>query len=146
MAIKPKPKSYELQIFTEAEAAINRMEPVEEVLQHLIDDNAPERGKLLPASPMSSKWHAGVDMEKLPAMTDAEEAIFNAMRKKGSYVLVFKRGAKYYLGLGRTPLDTKLVAGMIKKGWLAKSAYNKKEAYFVTSHMIYGWRKRIGLT
>jgi hypothetical protein len=164
VAIKPKPKSFELDILSEAEVAMSRIEdakkPIEEVIQEIIDDNAPERGKvILPTaqgtswlSVMNPMWHAGVDIEELPAMSDEECVLFDSLRQRGTYVVVIKKGRKYYLedasgGVDPTSksLKTKLVEELIKKGWLAKSVRDDYVGYFVTSHMVFGWRKRIGV-
>lgn len=136
MAIKPKKKSYEIDIFTEAEAAMDRAKDVEE---------RPETERGPWASPLS-KWHAGVDMEKLPAMTDAEEVLFNKLRQRGTYVVVIKKGRKYYLDVDpEEQINTKMVEALIKKDWLHASVSQGRQAYFVTAHMVYGWRKRIGI-
>jgi hypothetical protein len=140
MALKPKKKSLEIDIFSEAEVAQDRMavEPRDET-----------RGP--PLSPLG-KWHAGVDMEKLPAMSDEECELFDKLRQRGTYVVVIRRGKKYYLDgeqVGVDPigkqLKTKLVEGLIKKDWLHASVSQDREAYFVTSHMVFAWRKRLGI-
>lgn len=155
MALKAKPKSFELDILSEAEMAMERIaqaKPIEEVVQQIIDDSAPELGKAyIPTSPMS-KWHANIDMNKLPAMTDEEAELFDKLRVRGSYVVVIKKGKKYYLESRSgdvdpraKPLKTSLVEGLIKKDWLHRSVKEGFVAFFITSHMVYGWRKRIGI-
>lgn len=143
MALKPKAKSFELDILSEAEVAMERIKPA---LEPRV-----EGVKATWVSPMS-KWHAGVDIEALPAMTDEECVLFDSLRQRGTYVVVIKKGRKYYLedasgGVdpNSKPLKTRLVNDLIGKGWLAKSVRDDYAGYFVTSHMVFGWRKRIGV-
>lgn len=142
MALKAKPKSFELDILSEAEVAQERGKGVKQ---------RPEADRPPPASPLS-KHHANIDMEKLPAMSDEEAELFDKLRVRGSYVAVIKKGKKYYLESRSGDVDprakslkTSLVEGLIKKDWLHRSVKEGFVAFFVTSHMVYGWRKRIGI-
>jgi hypothetical protein len=143
VALKPKAKSFELDILSEPEMAIERSK-----------DSKPReekpRGPWL--SPMGKEMHAGVDMRGLDAMNDEELELFDALRQRGTYVVVIKKGKKYYLESRDGDVDplakalkTKLIEDLIKKGWLARSVRGDYVAYFVTSHMVYGWRKRVGI-
>lgn len=144
MALKPKAKSFELDILSEPEMAIERgktsRKPREEK----------PRGPWL--SPMGKEMHAGVEMKDLDAMNDEELVLFDALQQRGTYVVVIKKDKKYYLESRDGGVDSRqgslkprFIQGLIKKGWLAKSVRGDYEAYFVTSHMVYGWRKRVGI-
>lgn len=143
MSLKRKPKSFELDILSEAEAAALRTKDVEP------REDSPRPPE---STVMSKKWHAGVDMETLPAMTDEENELFDKLRQRGTYVVVIKKSKKYYLesmggGVGpdSEPLKTRLVEDLIKKDWLHRSVKEGCVAFFATSHMVFGWRKRIGI-
>jgi hypothetical protein len=134
VALKPKAKSFELDILSEAETAQDRIDIEPR------DNERPPRATVL-----RGRWLAGIDLDKLPKMSKEEEDLFNRLRIKGSYGLVHERGGNYYIGLGRKALNKTMVKRLIKRGWLAKSAYNKGVAYFVTSLLVYAWCERIGL-
>lgn len=142
MALKPKAKSFELEILSEAEIAQDKVKSV----QPRDEARAPH------ATVMSKRWHAGVDIEALPAMTKAEEVVFDMLRARGTYLVVIKKGRKYVGGGGQVgldqhdiPLKTSIIEGFIKKGWLERSVRDDVVGYFVTSHMVYAWRKLKGI-
>lgn len=145
MALKPKAKSFELDILSEPEMAIERGKNAEK-------PQFRESVRATWMSPMGKEMHAGVEIKDLDAMNDEELELFDALRQRGTYVVVIKKDKKYYLeskdgGVDhkKGSLKPKFIQGLIKKGWLAKSVRGDYEAYFVTSHMVYGWRKRVGI-